>query len=313
MDVLPAAIWWPRARAHMDAAHERSAGHQARRAAGQRHPVEDFLWEYYSLRPRRLAIWHPGVDRNAVPYGLAFPLDDEVSDIDAARIYWQRQSELPWYRIIEGVDAAAALVQLDPDYLFHRSNGIRHLTLLQRVLIEREPSFGCLGWHEWAMVYKVDETRHPLPLRLGTERTNELVEQAHIRCTHFDAFRFFSPAAVDLNLVQPAYDTVLEYEQAGCIHVTMDLLRACIQLAPLIPGELLIECFDLAMKARRIDMQASPYDCSSLGLEPIAIETSEGKARYIAAQRELAAQADPLRHRLLTILEPCYAAIQKPD
>ena len=32
-------------------------------------------------------------------------------------------------------------------------------------------------------------------------------------------------------------------------------------------------------------MRASPYDVSSFGLEPVAIETPAGKAAYVAAQR----------------------------
>ena len=29
-------------------------------AGGEAHPVWDFLFTYYSLRPRQLRIWHPG-------------------------------------------------------------------------------------------------------------------------------------------------------------------------------------------------------------------------------------------------------------
>ena len=32
----------------------------ARAQVGEAHPVWDFLFTYYSLRPRQLRIWHPG-------------------------------------------------------------------------------------------------------------------------------------------------------------------------------------------------------------------------------------------------------------
>ena len=153
-------------------------------------------------------------------------------------------------------------------------------------------------------------TRHSLPLRLGQAGTNRVVEQAHIHCSHFDAYRFFTPAGAPLNTLQPSYERVIELDQPGCLHVNMDLLRACIQLGPLVPGELMIQCFDLALRARRVDMAASPYDCSSLGLEPIRIETAAGKAEYIAAQREISAAARPLRAELIALLKP-HAALSK--
>lgn len=51
---------------------ERAAAHQAevdrltedfltRRHAGTKHPVEDFLFTYYSHSPGKLSRWHPGV------------------------------------------------------------------------------------------------------------------------------------------------------------------------------------------------------------------------------------------------------------
>jgi hypothetical protein len=46
-------------------------------------------------------------------------------------------------------------------------------------------------------------------------------------------------------------------------------------------------------------MRASPYDLSALGWAPVAIETPEGKAEYVAAQRAFAARGAALRVRLL--------------
>lgn len=57
---LPAAEWTALAQAHAERADALTAGHRARRATGTRHPVEDFLHEYYSARPAQLRRWHPG-------------------------------------------------------------------------------------------------------------------------------------------------------------------------------------------------------------------------------------------------------------
>lgn len=301
MHVISADVWWPIAQSHERAARSRSAGHEARRRRGERHPLEDFLWEYYPLRPGRLATWHPGFDSDGYSQVLLSPAASGIDD-QAAQRWFDERCELPWHELVETEYGFAVAVR--DEFIAHRRKGIKHLAALHQILTKREAVFGCLGWHEWAMVYKADETRHPLPLRLGAQRTDELVEQAHIRCTHFDAFRFFTPEGAPLNQVQPSYETVLDNEQPGCIHVTMDILRACIQLGPLVPGDLMLDAYDLALEARTIDMQASPYDCSGFDLEPIAIETQEGKARYIEAQRELSEKARPLRERLLSILIP---------
>jgi hypothetical protein len=46
-------------------------------------------------------------------------------------------------------------------------------------------------------------------------------------------------------------------------------------------------------------MRASPYDLAGLGYEPIAMETVDGRAEYVRAQRSLMEAAAPLRDRLL--------------
>jgi hypothetical protein len=66
-----------------------------------------------------------------------------------------------------------------------------------------------------------------------------------------------------------------------------------------VTGELIADAFLLAWQARQLDMRASPYDLSEYGLEPIRIETAEGKEEYVRQQRELAATAVPIRGRLI--------------
>ncbi len=56
-------------------------------------------------------------------------------------------------------------------------------------------------------------------------------------------------------------------------------------------------------------MQASPYGVSSYGLEPVAIETPEGKAEYVRHQRTFAARGAALRERLVAVCD----ALLPPD
>jgi hypothetical protein len=49
-------------------------------------------------------------------------------------------------------------------------------------------------------------------------------------------------------------------------------------------------------------MRASPYDFSAVGLEPICIETEAGRSEYEVAQRHLAKLAEPIRKRLVDVL-----------
>jgi hypothetical protein len=52
--------WRAREAAHQLRADALTAAHRARKQRGERHPVEDFLWTYYSVKPGELRRWHPG-------------------------------------------------------------------------------------------------------------------------------------------------------------------------------------------------------------------------------------------------------------
>ncbi|WP_396668267.1 hypothetical protein [Microbacterium sp. R86528] len=152
------------------------------------------------------------------------------------------------------------------------------------------------------MTYRDDEHRHDVPLRLGQSGTNEVVESHELGCTHFDAFRFFTPPATTRNSVELSRESQPEREQPGCLHAGMDLYKWSIKLGPLVPGELLLDTFDLAREIRVVDMRASPYDLTDWGFTPIKIETAQGKADYVTAQREFSARAQHLRQELLAVI-----------
>ncbi|MEI2809266.1 MAG: hypothetical protein V9F00_03385 [Nocardioides sp.] len=86
----------------------------------------------------------------------------------------------------------------------------------------------------------------------------------------------------------------------------MDLYKHAFRLSPLIDSDVIADCFELAWDIRIMDMRAAPYDLSGLRLDPtgdewtpLLIETPEGKAEYVAAQRAFAKRGQALRLRLI--------------
>jgi hypothetical protein len=198
--------------------------------------------------------------------------------------------------------ADAGLVALDPQsFLADRGDTVAFVHRLLTATAGRPAFTGCFGLHEWAMVYRQERHRHALPLRLGQAGTDAVVEAHPVRCTHYDAYRFFTPEALPLNRVRPTRATQVQLEQPGCLHASMDCHKWALKLGPAVPGELSLDCFKLARDVRLLDMQAAPYDLSSYGQPPVAVETPAGKAEYVARQRELAARAAGLRSRLIDV------------
>ena len=87
----------------------------------------------------------------------------------------------------------------------------------------------------------------------------------------------------------------------------MDLYKWAVKLGPLVPGELLLDAFELARDIRNLDMQASPYDMREWGGEPVRIETPDGKAEYVRRQRAFGERSNALRHSILDAWRPAPA------
>ena len=58
--MLDETTWRARADAHRARVDAFVAPHLERRKSGEKHPVHDFLFTYYSYRPAQLRRWHPG-------------------------------------------------------------------------------------------------------------------------------------------------------------------------------------------------------------------------------------------------------------
>ncbi|KRF40697.1 hypothetical protein [Terrabacter sp. Soil810] len=284
MQVLDEPEWRERTAAHEAHVDSATAAHLARRRDHRKHPVEDFLFTYYSFKPAQLRRWHPGA-------GTALG-----GAAQAPHTGWRFYAE------------EAGLVHVDVEaFTAARGDTLRFVRELLVRTAGRSARFGCFGLHEWAMVYRLDpsDVRHSgWPLRLGASGTDAVVESHQVACSHFDAYRFFTPAAQPLNALAPTRETQTALEQPGCLHAGMDLYgRVGVNLVPAISSDLLMDCFELARDIRSLDMRASPYDLRDLGYEPVSIETAEGKATYVAEQRAFAERGQVLRERLIAVCD----------
>ncbi len=281
--ILAEPEWRARQHAHDARIRAWTDAHQARAARGEKHPVHDFLFSYYSFRVAWLRRWHPGPDVALAGDGarefLRWPVYRETADgiaLDCATLPAHRREFVTWLR-----DQLVAMQS-------------------------RPPFFGCYGLHEWAMVYRQtpDEIRHNAhPLRFAPAELARIVESQPVCCSHFDAFRFFTAPARALNKLQPARADTSQLEQRACLHANMDLYKWAFKLAPFTPSELIADCFALARDIREIDMRASPYDLAALGFSPIPIETPAGRAEYESHQRTFAARGEPLRAQLVALCD----------
>ena len=253
-----------------------------------KHPVYDFLFEYYSNKPGYLMRWTPGVGvqlvgmaREELDWGSDYVPSDSGFELDAKTFPQHRYDYLDW--------------------------AIRYL----ESTANREPFYGCFGLHEWAMVYQESDVRHRrVPLRLTATQTNDVVTDGVLRCSHYDAFRFFTPAAVPQNRVQLRREISTDHDQPACVHVNMDLYKFAYKIAPFVSSEAVADAFELAIAARELDMRASPYDLREFGFAPVAIETREGREEYVTHQREIARRGVAVRAKVLGEYQRLREAVQ---
>ena len=293
-EIIPSSEWLARASAHRERVAPWTDAWRTRKAARNPHPVFDFLFTYYSFSPAKLERWSPGWRLNL----------SDPGDLARETIHGQ-------YLIHDSISQTSRYApEAIPEKAVKRLKWI--LELLE--MSSRRPAqFGCFGLHEWAMVYKSDDIRHQesTRLRLPQDEVNAVVESRPLCCTHYDAFRFFTPSSIPLNRHQPTYETRQEMEQTGCIHTNMDLYKWAYKSMPWIGSDILWQCFEFALACREIDMRASPYDLERFGYSPIKIETIEGRRSYEEIQRDLANRGRPLRKMLITEIHDLLASVHR--
>jgi hypothetical protein len=269
--------WRTRQIAHADRVEPWVRPRLERKYVGEKHPVDDFLFDYYPYSIGKLQAWHPGFDVILEGSAEEFLLNKDYIHTEAG-------------------------ITLNPAGIAKRKLRIDLAITILSNTAQKPPLFNCLGMHEWAMVYNIkpNDVRHAsYALRLSPKEISNLVDEVGLRCTHFDAFRFFTQDSIPLNAIALTRNAQPENEQPGCVHATMDLYKYAMWAHPYLPSEFVADCFSLAREARTLDMQASPYDLRELGYEPILMETNEGRAEYIRCQQTLHQRGAVLRAELL--------------
>jgi hypothetical protein len=293
LTALAAAQWRERADAHLARARRHTLPARHRRERGLPHPTADFLFEYYPFAFSLLEWWQPG---SGVALEWNPPADGPALPPGFSPRWYEHRNGRLW---------------AEPGRMSAKeTQRLKWLAGLLEATLNRPPNFACHGLHEWAMVYRGRTIRHEknLPPRLPQQEVDALVESRPICCSHFDAFRFFAPEARPLNTHQPTLDTRILLEQPGCLHANMDLYKWAAKAMPWVGSDLLLDCFELAVDLRDLDMRASPYDLSGWGREAVPVETPEGRRQYEAEQKSLAARARPLRQRLIEALRAALDA-----
>lgn len=277
------------------------------------HPIYNFLHTYYRYSAKNLRYYSPGID-------VVMEAKKETSS-SGSNSNSKRRKDLH-------------ISQLDPKYLHVLNDECCSYTLPPTATIEptspfgwitmsrnrdllmntdsRIPFFGCFGFHEWAMLYSgrnqgplsqpLPSHQKEVPIRVTQEVIDDVVETMGLRCTHYDAYRFFHPSVQPLNSIHPLTRTnQIDHEQPGCVHTAMDLFKYAYQIYPFISSSLLRSCIHIALTARKLDMRASPYDTTNVLYcgPPICVETLEGRNQYQEEQKALALEAAIVREELI--------------
>lgn len=287
------AQWESAVARHEDRYEALVAPHVRRRSRHEKDPIADFLFEYYRFRPSHLKRWHPGT-------GVLL-LDADNQDFP----------EKDGYRTSPGGRVLFPTHDVLGSQAEKLRTGTEWIAQLLEATQERPARFGCFGLHEWAMLYRADGKRHDsVPLRVSEEELAHVVDSAGLRCTHFDAFRFFTQKARPLNPIQLERSDMMQHEQPGCLHANMDVYRWAFKRVPWIPSDLVLDAFALALEIRSLDMASSPYDLREYGLEPVRIETRKGQEEFSRQQQGFSERARQLRHVLIG--EYAYLLKQMP-
>ncbi|KAL7517577.1 hypothetical protein ACHAWX_002494 [Stephanocyclus meneghinianus] len=115
----------------------------------------------------------------------------------------------------------------------------------------------------------------------------------------------------------------LHLEQKACLHANMDLFKIAWRLQPFVSSTLLTEALAVALQARTLDVEASPYDvtgyhglcwshdvnvaesgeigvpCGTMPLGAVEVETEEGRKEYRRRQAQVMQRGEVVRKKLV--------------
>ena len=320
---LPAEVWRAQAAHHRRRVHKLlSPGFVAGSdKLDDANPVYNFLSQYYNVRGtkgiRRLARWSPGLD---VLLEGATQQDIVSGGVSSRACNTSMLTKKGLALCPEGATYKSRdfVASSEPAaYIWNHS-------LLCRT--QQNPIvLNCFGMHEWAMVYQPDHRpafsakyQSALRFRLSQADVNSVVESNELRCSHLDALRMFSPAAQQLpnqfgNIGSKTRESQTSIEQAACVHSSLDLFRFAWKLSPFCSSGIVMDCLEMALKARRVDVAAGPYDCLEYGIDPILVETEQGKREYRNRQIQLMKEGKTVRDALIAQYEGLIGKFEESE
>ena len=320
---IPASLWEQEALIHVKALdgmlYPPGECLKTRQHLVKTHPIYNFLHTYYRYSAKNLRFYSPGIDV-VLEAEKGTSTSDSRSSSSSSSSSSKRKKEShvsqldPKYLHVSNDECCSYILppmaSIDPSSPFGWITLSRNRDLLMNTA-SRAPFFGCFGYHEWAMLYSgrnkglsepLPLHQKEVPLRVTQDVIDDVVETMGLRCTHYDAYRFFHPSVQPLNIVHPLTRTnQIEHEQSGCVHAAMDLFKYAYTIYPFISSSLLRACVNVALTARKLDMRASPYDTTNVLYcgPPICVETLEGRNQYQEEQKSLALEATIIREQLI--------------
>jgi len=274
-ETVPEETWRQRLSAHQETFSLFFSEQVHRRSQGRKNPTLDFLFEYYGFPPAQFLRWSPGFGVLLTGSGVKRFLTNQ--------------------RFVE----CERGVTLSIEKLAGRRDSLRWILKLLEACRDRPPFYGCFGKHEWALIHHSKLIHPGFDLRVAREGIAGYLESTALRCSHYDAFRFFSNEAQGLNDQRLTDQGIIDQEQPGCLHTNMDLYRWAYKLSPWVSSELLARAFTLAHEARVIDSGSSPYDLTATGVQPLPIETEAGRQAFVTSQQRIHEKARPIRADLI--------------
>ena len=254
-----------------------------RMARGEKHPVHDFLFEYYSFRPAHLLRWSPGVDvrlrgrdRGRRRLGRVRAVRRRPRSFPHSAFPATARSYLHW------------AVQLP-------ERGRRRGSRRSR----------CLGLHEWAMVYRDPNVRHPyVPLRLGRAETDAVVETPAAALHALRRVPLLHPGR---GAPQPAGPHPRDDHRPRPARLPARRRWTCTSSRTRWPRSARRPSWRTpsSWRPRPGSWTCGPAPTTSppTATRRSAIETREGREEYVAAQRELERRSRPVRERLTEVYQ----------
>ena len=244
------------------------------RSRVEAHPVWDFLFTYYSLRPRQLRVWHPG-------FGVALAGE-------AARRYLDRS----------GYGRGPDGVAVTREYLLARADTVLFIAGLLRATASRPARLNCFGLHEWAMVYRAtDRAARPGPAaaRRHRHRRRGGVNAVAVQPLRRVPVLHRTGRGPQRRAADPG--TQVATEQPGCLHAAMDCTSGPSSWGRWWNPSWSWTAWSWPPTPVHSTCGPAPMTSASYGFEPIAVETPAGRAEYVRAQ-QTSPNAPPAAHAL---------------